>query len=86
MVGLTLDFKISVVARRLAERRGEEVEKRERKPLGKKPGREGLGMYKEKRKKKGRRERELRSGWVGGGNVRKCQRGQKGGGNCKGKE
>lgn len=42
MVGLTLDFKISVVACRLAERRGEEVEKRKRKPLGKKQGREGL--------------------------------------------
>lgn len=61
MVGLTLDFKISVVACRLAERR-EEVEKRKRKPLGKKPGREGLGMYKEERKKRVRRERELRSG------------------------
>lgn len=57
-----MDFKISVTACRLAERRGEEVEKRKRKPLGKKQGREGLGMYREERKKRGGRERELRSG------------------------
>lgn len=62
MVGLTLDFKISVIACRLAERKGEEVEKRKRKPLGKKQGREVLGMYRKERKKRGRRERELRSG------------------------
>lgn len=62
MVGLTLDFKISVIACRLAERRGEEVVKRKRKPLGKKQGREVLGMYRKEKKKRGRRERELRSG------------------------
>lgn len=62
MVGLTLDFKISVIACRLTERRGEEVKKRKRKPLGKKQGREVLGMYRKERKKRGRRERELRSG------------------------